>query len=122
VSRTRVLALRKRLAVIFGDEEPRSMMTSISKPLLRLLMSANVSAIIQESFDLIRRHFLAAFDRLINIQDRRIGWPSRIFLVQLGCAVCLAASLVSAFAAEQREPETLHIAVYDVPTLRLCRQ
>jgi polar amino acid transport system substrate-binding protein len=46
------------------------------------------------------------------LRNRRIGWLSRVFLV-LG--VCLAASMVSAFAAEQHEPETLRIAVCDVP-------
>lgn len=46
---------------------------------------------------------------------RRIGWLFRIFLIQLSFGVCLAASMVSTFAAEQREPETLRIAVYDVP-------
>ena len=49
------------------------------------------------------------------LRNRRIGWLSRIFFVQLVFGVCLAASMVSAFAAEQREPETLRIAVYDVP-------
>jgi polar amino acid transport system substrate-binding protein len=48
-------------------------------------------------------------------RNRRIGWLSRIFLVRLVLGVWLAASIVSALAAEQREPETLRIAVYDVP-------
>jgi polar amino acid transport system substrate-binding protein len=29
--------------------------------------------------------------------------------------ICLAVSVVSAFAAEQRDTETLRVAVYDVP-------
>ena len=48
-------------------------------------------------------------------EDRFIGRLSRIFLVQLVFGVCLAGSMVSVFAAEQRETETLRIAVYDVP-------
>jgi polar amino acid transport system substrate-binding protein len=46
---------------------------------------------------------------------RRIGWLFRIFLIQLSFGVWLAASMASTYAAEQREPETLRIAVYDVP-------
>jgi ABC-type amino acid transport substrate-binding protein len=55
------------------------------------------------------------FDRFISIRDSRIGWLSRFLLAEIGFGFCLAASTVSAFAAEPRETETLRVAVYDVP-------
>jgi len=65
--------------------------------------------------DATRRQIRAAFERRINIQDRRFDWLPRVFIVQLGFGVCLAASMVSAFAAGRCETETLRIAVYDLP-------
>ncbi len=47
--------------------------------------------------------------------NRRIGWLSRIFLVRVVVGACLAASIIPAFATEQHEPETLRVAVYNVP-------
>ena len=83
--------------------------------LLTRLMGANVAAVILETAETIRQQFLASFDRFIDSRGGRIGRCSRRVLAGLGFAVFLAASMVSAFAAEQRETETLRVAVYDVP-------
>ena len=99
--------LRGRTASKIG--EPRIDM------LLTRQISANVAAVILGAVEAICRQFLAAFDQFINIRGARIGWFSRRVLASLGFGVYLAASTVSAFAAEPRETETLRVAVYDVP-------
>jgi polar amino acid transport system substrate-binding protein len=115
VAQPRMLALRKWLATIFEDEEPRSSAAGLSNAPPALLIGADVSAVILQSVGSIRRRLLAAFDRLINIRDGRIGWLSRRWLAELCFVICLAASMVAAFAAEQHETEPLRVAVYDVP-------
>jgi polar amino acid transport system substrate-binding protein len=87
LSRIRILALRKWLAAIFEVAKPRGASTRAS----------------------------ARFDRLINIWGGSIGWLSGSLLAVLAFGVCLAVSIASAVAAGQREPETLRVAVYDVP-------
>ena len=115
MSQPRVLALCTWLATTFEDAEPRSSAVYVSNTRLTRLISANVAAVVLGAVEAICRQFLAAFDRFINIRDARIGWFSRRALTGLGFGVYFAASTVSAFAAEQRETETLRVAVYDVP-------
>jgi voltage-gated potassium channel len=57
-----VLSLRKSLAVIFEDEEPRSFVTRLVNALLAILIVGNVTAIILESVEPFGRQFSAAFD------------------------------------------------------------
>ena len=85
VSRIHILALW--LATIFEDAQPRGAATRTS----------------------------AAFNRLINIRDGRVRWFPKLLLAELGFAACLVASIVSTLAAGQHGPETLRVAVYDVP-------
>jgi voltage-gated potassium channel len=54
-------AFRRRLAVIFEDEEPRNAATHAFNLVLALLIIANVSCVVLESVDSIRRHFAPAF-------------------------------------------------------------
>jgi hypothetical protein len=115
VSQPRMLALCTWLATIFEDQAPRSLAARVSSILLTRLMGANVAAVIPETAETIRQQFLAAFDRFIDSRGGRIGRCSRRVLAGLGFGVCLAASMVPAFAVEQRETETLRVAVYDVP-------
>jgi polar amino acid transport system substrate-binding protein len=44
-----------------------------------------------------------------------MGYLPRLLFAQIGFSICLAVSVVSAFAAGQRDTETLRVAVYDVP-------
>ena len=119
MSLPRVLALCTWLVTIFEDAEPRSLAVYLSNTRLTRLISANVAAVMLGAVEAICRQFLAAFDRFVNIpgaiRGARIGWFSRRALAGLGFGVYFAASTVSAFAAEQRETETLRVAVYDVP-------
>jgi hypothetical protein len=54
----------------------------------------------------------------IKIAGRRIRALVRFLLAALGFGVCLAAPTAGARCAEQRETETLRVAVYDVPLPR----
>jgi polar amino acid transport system substrate-binding protein len=54
-------------------------------------------------------------DRIINIPTSRTGLLFRLLLTEFIFGVCLAATMVCAFGAEQRETEPLRVAVYDVP-------
>jgi voltage-gated potassium channel len=63
----RTVALRRQLAIIFEDEEPRSLTTRLFNLALALLIIANVSCVILESVDGIRRHFDFAFDAFERI-------------------------------------------------------
>jgi hypothetical protein len=53
---------RRRLAVVFEDEEPRNATTRLFNWALALLIVANVSCVVLESVEPIRRHFAVAFD------------------------------------------------------------
>jgi voltage-gated potassium channel len=55
-------ALRRQLAVIFEDEEPRSALTRLVNMALALLIVVNVSCVILESVEAIGRQFGPAFD------------------------------------------------------------
>jgi voltage-gated potassium channel len=55
-------SLRHRLAVIFEDEEPRSALTQTFNFALAILIIFNVSCVVLESVESIRRHFVPAFD------------------------------------------------------------
>jgi voltage-gated potassium channel len=57
-----VRSLRKSLAVIFEDEEPRSFATRLVNTLLAILIVANVTAIVLESVEPFKRQFSATFD------------------------------------------------------------
>ena len=54
--------LRRRFAVIFEDEEPRSALTRLVNMALAILIVVNVSCVILESVETIRRQFGPAFD------------------------------------------------------------
>ncbi|MGA9892553.1 MAG: ion transporter [Xanthobacteraceae bacterium] len=54
--------LRRQLAVIFEDEEPRSPVTRLFNLALAILIIVNVSRVVLESVEPIRRHFALAFD------------------------------------------------------------
>ena len=62
MSRTRILAWRKWLAVIFEDEEPRSAVTRLFNALLTILIVSNVSCVILESVGPIRHRFFTEFE------------------------------------------------------------
>jgi voltage-gated potassium channel len=55
-------SVRRQLAIIFEDEEPRSAVTRLFNLALALLIIVNVSCVILESVESIRRHFAHAFD------------------------------------------------------------
>jgi voltage-gated potassium channel len=55
-------SLRHRLAVLFEDEEPRSVLTRAFNLALAVLIILNVSCVVLESVEEIRRHFGPAFD------------------------------------------------------------
>lgn len=61
MSVTSGVSLRRQLATIFEDEEPRSAVTRLFNLALALLIIANVSCVVLESVELIRRHFAMAF-------------------------------------------------------------
>jgi voltage-gated potassium channel len=56
--------LRRKLAIIFEDEEPRSTVTRLFDAALAVLIVVNVSCVILESVEPIHRHFAFAFDTL----------------------------------------------------------
>jgi voltage-gated potassium channel len=64
---TGTVALRRQLAIIFEDEEPRSLPTRLFNLALALLIITNVSCVILESVEGIRRHFESAFDAFERI-------------------------------------------------------
>lgn len=53
--------VRRQLATIFEDDEPRSLVTRLFNLALAVLIIANVSCIVLESVDSIRRYFALAF-------------------------------------------------------------
>jgi voltage-gated potassium channel len=62
VTRTSGGDLRRQLAIVFEDEEPRSAVTRLFNLALALLIIANVSCVVLESVESIRRHFAPVFD------------------------------------------------------------
>jgi voltage-gated potassium channel len=54
--------LRQRLATIFEDEEPRSLVTRLFNSALAFLIIVNVSCVILESVEPIRKHFELTFE------------------------------------------------------------
>jgi voltage-gated potassium channel len=67
VGRTKNADWRRRLAIIFEDEEPRSAVIHGVNLALALLIIANVSCIVLESVEPVRRHFAASFDAFEHI-------------------------------------------------------
>jgi voltage-gated potassium channel len=62
VARTKAGDWRRRLAIIFEDEEPRSAVTRAFNLALAVLIIANVSCVVLESVEPLRRQFAASFD------------------------------------------------------------
>jgi voltage-gated potassium channel len=60
-------SVRRRLAIIFEDHEPRSPVTLAFNWALSVLIIANVSCVILESVESIRSHFAPAFDAFEQI-------------------------------------------------------
>jgi voltage-gated potassium channel len=54
--------LRQQLAIILEDEEPRSLVTRLLNSALALLIVVNVSCVILESVEPIRKHFTLTFE------------------------------------------------------------
>jgi voltage-gated potassium channel len=54
--------LRQQLAIILEDEEPRSLVTRLVNSALALLIVVNVSCVILESVEPIRKHFALTFE------------------------------------------------------------
>ncbi len=54
-------------------------------------------------------------DPIIGIPVRRIGSPFRFLRTAFSLGIFLAAAMVCAFGAQQRETEPLRVAVYEVP-------
>jgi voltage-gated potassium channel len=54
--------LRRQLATIFEDEEPRGLTTRLFNSALALLIVVNVSCVILESVEPIRKHFALTFE------------------------------------------------------------
>jgi voltage-gated potassium channel len=73
-------SLRQQLAVIFEDEEPRSALTQAFNLALALLIVLNVSCVVLESVESIRRHFALAFDLLEQV-------ATAFFAVEYVCRV-----------------------------------
>jgi voltage-gated potassium channel len=67
VPRSRILALRHRLATIFEDEEPRSTATRLFNGMLAVLIIGNVGGIILESVEPIRHQFFTELETLERI-------------------------------------------------------
>jgi voltage-gated potassium channel len=76
----RTVALRRQLATIFEDEEPRSLLTRLFNLALALLIITNVSCVILESVEAIRHRFDSAFDALEHVS-------TAIFAVEYGLRV-----------------------------------
>jgi voltage-gated potassium channel len=62
VTRTSGGDLRRQLATVFEDEEPRGTLTRVFNLALALLIITNVSCVVLESVEPIQRHFAAEFD------------------------------------------------------------
>ncbi len=62
MARTSGRDLRRQLAIVFEDEEPRGAVTRAFNLALALLIIANVSCVVLELVESIRRHFAPAFD------------------------------------------------------------
>jgi voltage-gated potassium channel len=62
VARTSSGGLRRQLAIVFEDEEPRGAVTRLFNLALAFLIIANVSCVVLESVESIRRLFAAEFD------------------------------------------------------------
>ena len=62
MARNRAGDWRRRLAVIFEDEEPRSVVTRAFNLALALLIIVNVGCVVLESVESLRDRFAAAFD------------------------------------------------------------
>jgi voltage-gated potassium channel len=77
---TSLVSLRRRLATIFEDEEPRSAVTRAFNLALTLLIVVNVSCVILESVDTIRQHFGPAFDQFEKV-------ATAIFVIEYGLRV-----------------------------------
>jgi voltage-gated potassium channel len=77
------LKLRRQLAVIFEDEEPRGALTRAINMALALLIVANVSCVVLESVEWIRHPYGAAFDRFE-------ATATAIFAVEYGLRVWAA--------------------------------
>ena len=61
------IPLRRRLAIIFEDEEPRDAATRVVNALLALLIIVNVAAVVLESVESIRQHYDAVFTWLEHV-------------------------------------------------------
>ncbi len=62
MTRTSTGDLRRQLAIVFEDEAPRGAATRAFNLALALLIIVNVSCVVLESVETIRRHFAAEFD------------------------------------------------------------
>ncbi|HZC58325.1 MAG TPA: ion transporter [Xanthobacteraceae bacterium] len=62
MARTSSGELRRQLAIVFEDEEPRSTVTRAFNLALGLLIVTKVSCVVLESVEPIRRHFAVEFD------------------------------------------------------------
>ncbi len=63
----RILALRRSLAAIFEDDEPRGVATRLFNVLLTTLIVANVAGIVLESVEPIRHQFSGALDAFEHV-------------------------------------------------------
>jgi hypothetical protein len=70
--------------------------------------------VIRQLFDPAKRYFL---ERLNQLSGTRRGHVERLFRLVFAALgfICLSALVASALAQGQHEPQTLRIAVYDVP-------
>jgi len=67
VPSSRGIQLRRRLATIFEDDEPRSATTRLFNVMLVLLIVANVAAVVLESVDSIRQELSGVFVRFEHV-------------------------------------------------------
>jgi voltage-gated potassium channel len=67
VPSSRGIQLRRRLATIFEDDEPRSPATRLFNAMLVLLIVANVAAVVLESVDSIRHELSGVFTRFEHV-------------------------------------------------------
>jgi hypothetical protein len=105
VAGVNAVEIRRHLATMFEDEEPRSAVTRAFDLALALLIIVNVSCVILESVESIRRHLASAFDLVENASTAfflpsnicSASGPASIFArsataIRLGdgCATCAA--------------------------------
>jgi Bacterial extracellular solute-binding proteins, family 3 len=115
------------LTTNFGDTRPRTVENSTSctslRPLTVIFQVIEFQVIkfqviqfqvIRQAVKPAERRFLVNLNRLSSVRRRYIERIFRLLFTALGF-VCLSAPAVSAFAQGQHEPQTLRIAVYDVP-------